>query len=61
VKEEYNIDLKTELTRKDYDAVVVAVAHNEFKEMDINSLRNGTGVLYDIKAVVEKETVDGRL
>jgi UDP-N-acetyl-D-galactosamine dehydrogenase len=61
VKEEYDIDLKTEVTRKDYDAVVVAVAHNEFRDMDINSLRNGTGVLYDIKAVVDKEKVDGRL
>jgi UDP-N-acetyl-D-galactosamine dehydrogenase len=61
VKEEYGIMLKTEIDRKDYDAVVVAVAHNEFKEMDINSLRNGTGVLYDIKAVVDKQLVDGRL
>ncbi len=61
VQEEYGIDLKSELDRKDYDAVVVAVAHNEFKDMDINSLRNGTGVLYDIKAIVDKEVVDGRL
>ena len=61
VKEEYGIDLKSEIDRKDYDAVVVAVAHNEFKTMDINSLRNGSGVLYDIKAVVDKQMVDGRL
>ena len=61
VHEEYKIDLKTELDRKDYDAVVVAVAHNEFKEIDINSLRNGSGVLYDIKAIVDKDLVDGRL
>ncbi|MEJ2594044.1 MAG: Vi polysaccharide biosynthesis UDP-N-acetylglucosamine C-6 dehydrogenase TviB [bacterium] len=61
VKEEYGITLKKEVDRKDYDAVVVAVAHNEFKDMDINSLRNGSGVLYDIKAVVDKKMVDGRL
>ena len=61
VKEEYGIDLKTELDKKDYDAVVVAVAHDEFKEIDINSLRNGSGVLYDIKAIVDKNQVDGRL
>lgn len=61
VKEEYGILLKTKLDRKDYDAVVVAVAHNEFKKMDINSLRNGTGILYDIKAIVDKKIVDGRL
>ena len=61
VHSEYGIDLKSELTRKNYDAVVVAVAHNEFKEMDVNKLRNGTGVLYDIKAIVDKGIVDGRL
>ncbi len=61
VKEEYGIDLKTGIDKKDYDAVVVAVAHDEFKEIDINSLRNGSGVLYDIKAIVDKEIVDGRL
>ena len=61
VRKEYGIDLKTELDRKDYDAVVVAVAHNEFKEIDIDNLRNGSGVLYDIKAIVDKDLVDGRL
>lgn len=61
VQEEYGINLKTKLNRKDYDAVVVAVAHNEFKELDISSLRNGTGVLYDIKAILDMNSVDGRL
>jgi len=61
VKHEYGIDLKTKLDRKDYDGVVVAVSHNEFKEMDVSKLRNGTGVLYDIKAIVDKNSVDGRL
>lgn len=61
VKHEYGIDLLTSINNKDYDGVVVAVAHNEFKEMDISSLRNGTGVLFDIKAIVDKKLVDGRL
>lgn len=61
VKEESNIELLTEINRNNYDAVVVAVSHNEFKEMDFNSFRNGTGVLYDIKSIVDKEIVDGRL
>lgn len=61
VLEEYGIDLKTKLDRKDYDSVVVAVAHDEFKEIDISSLRNGTGILYDIKAIIDKNVVDGRL
>ena len=61
VKEEYDIELLQKIDKKDYDAVVVAVAHKEFKEMDINRLRNGSGILYDIKAIIDKELVDGRL
>ena len=45
-----------------YDAIVLAVAHNEFKTIDIHSLRNGNNtVVYDIKGIWEKELVDGRL
>ena len=45
-----------------YDAIVLAVAHNEFKIIDIHSLRNGHNtVVYDIKGIWEKELVDGRL
>ena len=61
VKHEYGIDLISTIDNKDYDGVVVAVAHDEFKNMDISSLRNGTGVLYDIKAIVDQNIVDGRL
>ena len=61
VKEEYDIELKQKIDKKDYDAVVVAVAHKEFKEMDISSLRNGSGILYDIKSIIDKKLVDGRL
>ena len=61
VKHEYKIDLLPFIERTDYDAVVVAVAHDKFMELDINGLRNGTGVLYDIKSIVDKNLVDGRL
>jgi UDP-N-acetyl-D-galactosamine dehydrogenase len=61
VREEYGIEMIKEKPNKVYDAVVVAVAHNEFKEMDIKSLCGETGVLFDIKSILEKELVDGRL
>ncbi len=44
-----------------YDAVVLAVAHNEFLEMDLKSLARDGGVLYDVKSILPKELVDGRL
>ena len=47
-----------------YSTVVLAVAHNEFKEMGVEKIRElmaNDGVLYDIKYVLPKEAVDGRL
>ncbi len=47
-----------------YDAIVMAVAHNEFKEMgarDVRAFAKKPHVLYDIKYVFRPEEVDGRL
>ncbi len=61
VKEEYGIDL-IDAPGTGYDAVVLAVAHNEFKELNIKTLKNGNDtVIYDIKGVWDKQMVDGRL
>ena len=47
-----------------YDAVLVAVAHDEFKEMGIKAIRElgrSKHVLYDLKYVLPKDDVDIRL
>ena len=44
-----------------YDAVILAVAHNEFKELNIDEISNQNRVVYDIKGIWNKEIVDGRL
>lgn len=49
------------LTKK-YDSIVVAVAHNIFLEMDIESLKNSNAsVIFDIKAAYNRNIVDTRL
>ena len=61
---EYNITLVEELKIGNYDAIVIAVAHNQFKKISLNQLKKYTKknyVLYDIKHVFEKTQVDGRL
>lgn len=65
VKREYGIDITTvdldNLTGR-FDAVVLCVAHNEFKSMDIRSfLKNEGGVIYDVKGILDKGVFDGRL
>ena len=44
-----------------YDAIVVAVAHQQFYEMDIKALAKEKSVIYDVKSVLPNDVVDGRL
>lgn len=52
VKHEYGMTTVKELPKEKYDAVVLAVAHKEFLEMDLNILKNGNTVIYDVKGVL---------
>ena len=51
----------SELEKGAYDAVILAVAHREFFQLDIKSLLNKDGIIFDVKGVLPKENVDGRL
>ena len=44
-----------------YDAVILAVAHKEFIDIDIRSLLKKDGVVYDVKGVLPKDIIDARL
>lgn len=57
---EYGVEIQNELLEGKYDGIILAVAHNEFKSLDISSITNGTKVVYDVKGVLKGE-VDGRL
>jgi len=63
-KHEYGITPIRTPKRGQYDAIVAAVAHDEFKEMGVEAVRRlgrRNHVLYDIKYVFPKGKVDGRL
>ena len=60
VKKEYGIILSK--TPGKYEAVIFAVAHQVFLEKGVGNYKNPNGaVLYDIKSVLSKDIVDGRL
>ena len=63
VKHEYNFDLLCSASelKKNYDAVILAVSHNEFLELDITGLKSENGVLFDVKSLLPKDSVDSRL
>lgn len=60
VKHEYNENLIPKFELVAYDAIVLAVAHQKFAVIDFTK-RKANSVLYDIKAFLPKEIVDGRL
>tara|TARA_R110000772_G_scaffold267854_1_gene392925 strand:+ start:296 stop:1585 length:1290 start_codon:yes stop_codon:yes gene_type:complete len=61
---EYNLSLTKQPETGHYDAIILAVSHNEFKTMgadNIRALGKTNHVLYDLKYVLPKESVDMRL
>lgn len=62
VVHEYNIaTLKHIPVGSKYDAIVLAVSHNEFKQLDITSYKASLNVMYDVKGLLDDNIVDGRL
>ena len=62
VKHEYGIEtIKNLIPGKKYDVVLLAVAHNEFLKLDFNEFKKDPSVIFDVKAILDKELVDARL
>lgn len=64
VKLAYGINVVNELSQvvsKQYDAVILAVAHEAFTKIDIRSLVHNNGVVYDVKSMLPPSSIDGRL
>lgn len=55
VKHEYNLTTMNSLPNEKFDAVILAVAHKEFKNMEIQNLLSNNGVIFDVKGVLEKK------
>ena len=61
VNHEYGVQVTNTQPEETFDAIILAVAHNEFKTLDIKSLLKDDGVVYDVKGVLDRGVVDGRL
>ena len=62
--EEYNIELVEKPAVGKYQAIVFAVAHDEFKELSIETVKSYAAekhLLYDAKLLFDQDEVDGRL
>ncbi len=63
VKKEYGIDIVSELPSDRFDCAIVAVGHREFRkhEVDIDAILKPVHVIYDVKGIMPREIIDGRL
>lgn len=62
VQKEYGITIVYDMPlQKDYDAVVLCVSHKQFLNLDIKSLVKPNSVIYDVKGILPRDFVDGRL
>ena len=61
VQKEYNLVSETSIPTKKFDAIVLTVAHKEFKELDLISLKKEKSIVYDVKHFLSPSNVDKSL
>lgn len=60
-RQEYGIDIVNDLPGQQYDAVILAVAHQKFSNIDILSLCREKHIIFDVKGMLDKTMRDGHL
>lgn len=60
-RREYGIEVCSRIPEEKYDAVILAVSHREFVELDINRFLSDRHVVYDVKGIYDRSLTDGRL
>ena len=61
VQREYGVEVTNELPSDKYSAVILAVAHREFEQLDVRSLTASDGIVYDVKGFLPEGIYDERL
>ena len=62
VNKAYGIDITNVMpSENDFDVILLAVSHKDFLKLDLRSSLKKNGVIYDVKGVLDRNIVDGRL
>ncbi|MFT7591819.1 MAG: UDP-N-acetyl-D-galactosamine dehydrogenase [bacterium] len=61
VKAAYGVEIVKSIPNNRFKAIVLAVAHTEFESLDFDAIKEQNAVVYDVKAIMNKSEVDGRL
>ena len=60
VMKEYGVSLISSLDRT-YDAIILAVGHSEFKDLNWKKIRTLKTIVYDVKGILDKSMITARL
>ena len=60
VVKNFKIKLIEKINQK-YDVIILAVAHDEFLKMDLVNFKKSNGIIYDVKSILDKKIITGRL
>jgi len=55
---EYGLTSFKEIPQNKYDSIVLTVAHNEFKNLDLDALKKHISLIYDVKNSLEDHQKD---
>ena len=58
---EYGLKSSKSLPNEKFDAIVLTVSHNKFRELDVLSLKEENAIIYDVKNFLDNSIIDGRL
>lgn len=61
VRKQYQIEISQSIPEQKFDAIILAVGHNEFTDIDIRNMLKDNSVLYDVKGLLPKDLIDGGL
>lgn len=61
VKTDYQIMIQNHMTNKKYDAIILAVAHKQFQDFNFDRFKKDKAVIYDVKGILSRNIIDGRL
>ena len=61
VMHEYGLKSLKSIPNEKFDAIVLTVSHDKFKELDFLSLKNENAIIYDVKNFLEENIIDGSL
>lgn len=62
VNRSYGLDITNVMpSENDFDVIILAVSHKDFLKLDLRSSLNKNGIIYDVKGVLDRNIIDGRL